>query len=63
MDYFCVLCGLADHRLYHSAAVWPGQAWNEVAWFEQAVDIALFVRHAELLVALDVVYRMKGVCI
>ena len=49
--------------LYHSAVVWFGQVWNEVAWFEQAVDIALSVMHGELLAALDVLCRMKEVCI
>ena len=39
------------------------QVYNAVAWFVQAVGIALFVMHGELLAAWDVLCRMKEVCI
>ena len=61
--YFYVSCCLAGHMLYYRAVVCFGQVWNEVAWFEQAVDITLFVMHGELLAVLDVLYRTKEVCI
>ena len=56
------LCCLANHRHGDSVVVQSGYIWMEVVELQQAVDIALFVMHGELLVVLDAVGCKRGVC-